>query len=203
MTEENIECLAEAYINAPTARDSVKALCELQEALIAHLPAILTALRAQDAVPVAAFRHPRNDEADRKDGWVQFTDPNETTGYAIRKRIENPAPQAVAADGELLEAINAEIDTWEQAPLHGAMKRALAKVIAARPTATNGDKDAVIALLARVMDAADRYNGVHTQSKQPMARMQGELMLAISAAYRGTGLNRETLAALANRGEAV
>lgn len=49
-------------------------------------------------------------------------------------------------------------------------------------------------LLLAVMDAADRYNGVHSQSAQPMARMQGTLMLAISRAYRELGLSRDELA---------
>lgn len=49
-------------------------------------------------------------------------------------------------------------------------------------------------LLLAVMDAADRYNGVHSQSAQPMARMQGTLMLAISRAYRELGISRDELA---------
>ena len=49
------------------------------------------------------------------------------------------------------------------------------------------------AILIKVMDAADRYNGVHTQSQQPMARMQGALMLAIQRAYRELGLSRDDL----------
>lgn len=52
----------------------------------------------------------------------------------------------------------------------------------------------------RLLDATDRFNGICAHNKQPMARLQGDMILAVMNAYRVLGIGR-TKAAERNTAE--
>jgi hypothetical protein len=144
----------------------------------------------------AEVEHDQERLARQQRGWSDFHMPHPSP---------NPAPQVVAAD----TTYSFEDDPQE-----------LFESIATRPTATNGDKDAVIAELTRVAqrdaeelrqtrlkvvrqkEELDRHATREAALREALEQLSRECELADPLGYGWKDARAKALAALANRGEA-